>query len=255
MPRDWMETHAPSCSTPSRPITRREPPGRPRRRCSTTRTSSTQPLLPVRSNSSTELDRPAHTRHTLVTHPCDFRRYPQNRGQGPKAPGERGSRTRVNLLELRDATLDLVAQGSHVFERHHNRVLKIPVQVPLPRQYRARVAATHRNDDVRPLHILPGNPARQAAVERDSDLPHRLDDLRMQLTFRPRTGRARLAAAPLVQGLRHLRAPGISDTDEEHARERVHHATVRSAGASTPSGFRAPPSAKASCSTASGTSR
>src|SRR5207237_9696385 len=116
-------------------------------------------------------------------------------------------------------------------------------------------APTRAHCAASPLHVRllvsPGT----TIGERDADLPHRLGDLRVNLVLRPRAGRARLSAAPLVERLRHLRAAGVPDAHEEHARQLGHHATVRSAVARTPSGFGAPPKANASCSTASGTRR
>ena len=81
--------------------------------------------------------------------------------------------------------------------------------------------------------------------EIDAELAHHLDDLRVHFVLRARARRARLAAQPLVQRLRHLRPARIADADEVRARQAAHAAAL-------PTG---PPSANASSPTASGTRR
>ena len=69
--------------------------------------------------------------------------------------------------------------------------------------HRAGVAAAHRDDDVRPLGVR----RRRASSARGRvELWHQLGDFGMHVLGGGRSGRTRLAAAPLVERLRHLRA-------------------------------------------------
>ena len=59
--------------------------------------------------------------------------------------------------------------------------------------------------------------ARRPAGEVVADLVHCLDHLGMEVLLRPAAGRAHLVPAdPLEEGVRHLRAPGVADAEEEH---------------------------------------
>ena len=158
-----------------------------------------------------------------------------NGGKGPKAPGEK-ERTG---LQLGHAALYLVAQSAHLAERHLRRIGQLPVDVALPGEHGTGIAAAHRHDEVGPLDIVERDSARLAAFDVDPHLATRFDDLRVHAFRRVRPGRARLAAAPLVERLSQLGPAGVLDAHEEDAR--------KAQGV--------PPSAKASCSTASGTSR
>src|SRR5205085_5056003 len=109
--------------------------------------------------------------------------------------------------------------------------------VLLPGQQGTRVAATHRHDDVRPLDVLLPDRLRVQRRYVDVDLLQRLDDGLVELGFGPGAGGTCLAAEPLVERLRHLRAPCVAYADEVRAL----HATAGS-----------PASANASRSTAPG---
>ena len=68
---------------------------------------------------------------------------------------------------------------------------------------------------------------RHAAGDVDPDLLERLDDRLVELGGRPRAGRPRLAAPPLVERLRDLRAARVLDADEEDAFIRRAYAAAR----------------------------
>ncbi len=188
-----------------------------------TRTSSTPSRPPALSSSGSSgsgsharaVEGSAHIRHDPVTHLRPELRYPQTRGQGPKGPGGKASRTRVNLVrELGDPALDLVAQRPHLLDRRIRRIGQVPVQVALPRKHRARVAATHRHDELGPLDIAPRKPAWAPPAKVDANLTHRLDHLRMNGLGGRRAGGSPVAAEPLVEGLCHLRPARVLDADE-----------------------------------------
>src|SRR4051794_13843952 len=87
----------------------------------------------------------------------------------------------VELADERcDALSDLVADRAHLLDPLAVRVVELPVDVTLPRDVRAPVAAAHRHDDVGPLRLRAverrGAPARHV----DAELAQRLDDLRME---------------------------------------------------------------------------
>ena len=60
------------------------------------------------------------------------------------------------------------------------RVVELPVDVPLARDVRARVAAAHRDDDVRPFRVCALELARHAVCE----LGHQRGDLRVHVRRR-----------------------------------------------------------------------
>src|SRR5581483_291877 len=72
-----------------------------------------------------------------------------------------------------------------------------------------------RHDEVGPVDVLARQRARLPVRDVDADLLEHLDDDLVQLAGGPRAGRARLAAARLVERLRDLRAARVLDADEE----------------------------------------
>src|SRR5213078_3479357 len=132
--------------------------------------------------------------------------------------------------QLSDAALDLATDPAHRLDVLTRRILQVPVDVAPSGDDRARIATTHRHDEVRPLDILRVQLLRHTVRE----LGHQPGDLRMYVRSRCRARRACVPAAPLVERLRHLGATCVLLADEEDV-----HA----------------PNAKRSAAIASGTSR
>jgi hemoglobin len=117
------------------------------------------------------------------------------------------------------ACADLIPYRPDLLDDEPGRVGEVPIQVALPRKDRARVAAAHRDHDVRRLHF----PGRQRLGELrgdiQADLGHGLDDGGVQLAGRLGAGRghpdppARLLGQ---QGGGHLGAAGVVGADEQH---------------------------------------
>src|SRR5207237_3593601 len=133
-----------------------------------------------------------------------------------------------------DTPFDLVAQRAYVFERHSDGIREVPVEILAAREHRADVTAAHRHDHVGPLDVSVGEALRLAPGEVDADLTHRVHHGGVELRTRPRAGGACLAPEALVERLRHLRASGVPDADEE----RAPHAPSAPRRASTASGTR-----------------
>src|SRR5207247_8321707 len=119
-----------------------------------------------------------------------------------------------NRLQAGDLRLDDRPQLADLLEAHADRVGEVPVEILLPRKDGANVAAPHGHDDVGPFDVFTRDRLRAAMREIEADLFHRLDDRFVQLLLGTRAGRSSLAAASLVERLRHLRAPGIADAEE-----------------------------------------
>src|SRR5213076_2134922 len=103
---------------------------------------------------------------------------------------------------------------TYLVARHGDGIGQVPVEVCLPREDRARIAAAHAHDDVGPPDVLFRDRLRVSIGEVDAELLHRLEDLWVQLLLGTRPRRAGLAAEPLVERLRHLGASRIADADE-----------------------------------------
>jgi len=128
--------------------------------------------------------------------------------------------------QLGHATLEFVTDLAHRFGVLARGILQVPVDVALPRDDGAGIAATHRHDDVGPLGVGGVELLRHAIRE----LGHQLGDLWVHSRRRCRAGRTRIAAASLVQSMRHLRPPGVLLADEEdvHAPSAPRSATIAS---------------------------
>src|SRR5207253_3561230 len=107
---------------------------------------------------------------------------------------------------LADKPGDLVARGSDDLDRHPGGIRKVPVQVALARQDRARVSTAHRHDEVGPFDVLTVELVRNPALEIDPDLPHGFDDPLMHYSLGPGSRGSGLTTCALVERLRHLRA-------------------------------------------------
>src|SRR6478672_10583716 len=97
---------------------------------------------------------------------------------GPSSPAS----TRGNELREQPADLlvDLVADGTNLLDGLSGGVFELPIQIPLPRVHRARVAAPHGDDDVDVLGQAVRQQLRHPSSEVDADLAHRLDDRRIE---------------------------------------------------------------------------
>src|SRR5207248_10372594 len=137
--------------------------------------------------------------------------------------------------KARDAPGDVIPQLARVGETEPGRVGEVPLDVALPRDDRARVAAPHRHDEVGPFDVRALQAPGHATVEVDANLAHDVDDHGVHLVGGLGARGAGGPAAALVERLRDLRAARVLDADEEDVRH--------------------PPSAPRRDSIASGTSR
>src|ERR1700727_1919135 len=97
--------------------------------------------------------------------------------------------------ELLDPTADLIPGGADFSDRPSGRVGQLPVDVALPWDVGTFVAAPHRHDDVGPLGELARQTLRPASGEVHAELPHHLDDIRLDPVGRCGAGRRRGVSA------------------------------------------------------------
>ena len=131
---------------------------------------------------------------------------------------ERHGRLILKLLQQGvDPPRYLIAYAPDLVELKAGRIFELPVDITPAGDVGTLVAATHGDDDVRPLGVEPLETTRRRVRELGSELLHHLDDLRVNLLGRPRARGARLVLGSLLakQGCRHLRAPGVLDADEQ----------------------------------------
>src|SRR6187402_2734699 len=120
--------------------------------------------------------------------------------------------------------IDLVADLADALERLAVRVVELPVDVALPGDEGAGIAAAHRHHHVRPLGVGAVELARDAVGDVDAELAHHVDDLRVHALrgVRPRGARdVRADCGEVEEGACDLGAAGVLDADEED----VHAAT------------------------------
>ena len=132
--------------------------------------------------------------------------------------------------ERPDLSVDLISDGTDLVDASSRWIVELPIEIPLPREDRARVSAAHRDHDIRPFDGFLGEGLRILGGDVDPDLPHRLDDRGVDLVGRIAARRPHHdpSLGVLRQQTRgHLAPPGVVDADEENLGEaRVGHGLV-----------------------------
>src|ERR1035438_1505194 len=117
-----------------------------------------------------------------------------------------------------DALLDVVTNGTDLFERFSRRVNELPIEIPLARVHGTRVAAAHGDNDVSVESHLVGQLLWRFVRDIDALFPHHFDDRRIQSFARCRARRMDddLTPSQLTgEGRGHLRPPGVVHAQEK----------------------------------------
>src|SRR3954452_2174819 len=155
---------------------------------------------------------PANTRAKAARPSASARRRSSGRATASLVPGQ--------VLEQRsDAVGDLVTDAPDGHEVPSRGVLELPILVSLAGIDRARIAAAHRDHDVRGPDDLVGQRLREFLRKINPDLCHRLDGDGVDLVGWIRAGGPNMdtARSELIQEAgRHLTSPGVVHADEQH---------------------------------------